>query len=35
MGPGVAWFTFAGVIYLLYLYARHWQRVTEVGLVAH
>jgi hypothetical protein len=24
---------FIGVIYLLYLYARHPQRVTEVGLV--
>jgi amino acid transporter len=33
MGPGVAGFMLAGVIYLLYLYARHPQRVTEVGLV--
>jgi amino acid transporter len=33
MGPGVAGFMVAGVIYLLYLYARHPQRVTEVGLV--
>jgi len=33
MGPGVAGFMFVGVIYLLYLYARHPQRVTEVGLV--
>jgi amino acid transporter len=33
MGPGVAGFMFTGVIYLLYLYARHPQRVTEVGLV--
>jgi amino acid transporter len=33
MGPGVAGFMFVGVVYLLYLYARHPQRVTEVGLV--
>ena len=33
MGPGVAGFMVVGVIYLLYLYARHPQRVTEVGLV--
>ena len=33
MGPGVAGFMIVGVIYLLYLYARHPQRVTEVGLV--
>jgi len=33
MGPGVAGFMVAGVIYLLYLYARHPQRVAEVGLV--
>jgi len=33
MGPGVAGFMLVGVIYLLYLYARHPQRVTEVGLV--
>jgi amino acid transporter len=33
MGPGVAGFMVVGVIYLTYLYARHPQRVTEVGLV--
>ena len=33
MGPGVAGFMAVGVIYLIYLYARHPQRVTEVGLV--
>jgi amino acid transporter len=33
MGPGVAGFMFVGLIYLLYLYARHPQRITEVGLV--
>ncbi len=33
MGPGVAGFMVAGVIYLVYLYARHPQRVSEVGLV--
>jgi amino acid transporter len=33
MGPGVAGFMVIGVIYLVYLYARHPQRVTEVGLV--
>jgi len=33
MGPGVAGFMVVGVIYLLYLYARHPQRVAEVGLV--
>jgi hypothetical protein len=33
MGPAVAAFMFAGVLYLGYLYARHPQRVTEVGLV--
>jgi amino acid transporter len=33
MGPGVAGFMVLGVIYLIYLYARHPQRVTEVGLV--
>jgi amino acid transporter len=33
MGPGVAGFMVVGVIYLIYLYARHPQRVTEVGLV--
>jgi amino acid transporter len=33
MGPGVAGFMAAGLIYLAYLYARHPQRVTEVGLV--
>jgi|HubBroStandDraft_6_1064221.scaffolds.fasta_scaffold10020_5 amino acid transporter len=33
MGPGVAGFMFVGVIYLIYLYARHPERVTEVGLV--
>jgi amino acid transporter len=33
MGPGVAGFMVLGVIYLGYLYARHPQRVTEVGLV--
>jgi amino acid transporter len=33
MGPGVAGFMVVGIIYLGYLYARHPQRVTEVGLV--
>ncbi len=33
MGPGVAGFMVAGVIYLGYLYLRHPRRVTEVGLV--
>jgi len=33
MGPGVAGFMVAGVLYLIYLYARHPERVTEVGLV--
>ena len=33
MGPGVAGFMLVGVIYLAYLYARHPQRVAEVGLV--
>jgi amino acid transporter len=33
MGPGVAGFMVVGVVYLIYLYARHPQRVTEVGLV--
>jgi amino acid transporter len=33
MGPGVAGFMVVGVVYLIYLYARHPERVTEVGLV--
>ena len=33
MGPGVGGWMFAGVIYLGYLYRRHPQRITEVGLV--
>ncbi|HEY4462537.1 MAG TPA: APC family permease [Streptosporangiaceae bacterium] len=33
MGPGVAGWMIVGVGYLLYLYARHPSRVTEVGLV--
>ena len=33
MGPGVAGFMVVGVIYLIYLYRRHPQRVIEVGLV--
>jgi amino acid transporter len=33
MGPGVAGFMAVGVIYLIYLYARHPERVTQVGLV--
>ena len=33
MGPGVAGFMVAGLIYLFYLYLRHPQRVVEVGLV--
>jgi amino acid transporter len=33
MGPGVGGFMLVGVIYLIYLYNRHPQRVTEVGLV--
>jgi amino acid transporter len=33
MGPGVAGWMAAGVIYLVYLYRRHPTRITEVGLV--
>ena len=33
MGPGVGGFMIIGVIYLIYLYRRHPQRVVEVGLV--
>jgi amino acid transporter len=33
MGPGVGGFMVVGLIYLIYLYARHPRRVTEVGLV--
>ena len=33
MGPGVAGWMVIGVIYLIYLYARHPQRVIDVGLV--
>jgi hypothetical protein len=33
MGPGVAGFMVVGVIYLIYLYRRHPERVAEVGLV--
>jgi amino acid transporter len=33
MAPGVAGFIVVGVIYLIYLYRRHPERVTEVGLV--
>jgi amino acid transporter len=33
MGPGVAGFMVVGIIYLVYLNARHPQRVAEVGLV--
>lgn len=33
MGPGVAGFMIAGVIYLIYLYQRDPRRVVEVGLV--
>jgi amino acid transporter len=33
MGPGVAAFMVAGVVYLIYLYARDPRRVAEVGLV--
>jgi hypothetical protein len=33
MGPGVGGFMLLGVIYLIYLYQRHPQRVVEVGLV--
>jgi uncharacterized membrane protein len=33
MGPGVAGFMIIGVIYLIYLYRRHPQRVIDVGLV--
>jgi amino acid transporter len=33
MGPGVAGFMVLGVVYLVYLYVRHPERVTEVGLV--
>jgi hypothetical protein len=33
MGPGVAGWMIIGLIYLIFLYARHRQRVAEVGLV--
>jgi amino acid transporter len=33
MGPAVAGWMLIGLIYLIFLYARHKQRVTEVGLV--
>jgi amino acid transporter len=33
MAPGVGGFMVVGIIYLAYLYARHPQRVAEVGLV--
>ena len=33
MAPGVGGFMVVGVIYLVYLYVKHPQRVTEVGLV--
>ena len=33
MGPAVAVWMVIGLIYLIFLYARHKQRVTEVGLV--
>jgi hypothetical protein len=33
MAPGVAGWMIIGLIYLIFLYARHRQRVTEVGLV--
>jgi amino acid transporter len=33
MGPGVGGWMLVGLIYLIILYARHKQRVTEVGLV--
>jgi amino acid transporter len=33
MAPGVGGFMVVGVIYLLYLYAKHPERVAEVGLV--
>ena len=33
MGPGVGGFMIVGVIYLIYLYQRHPDRIVEVGLV--
>jgi hypothetical protein len=33
MGPGVAGFMLVGVIWLIVLYVRAPQRVTDVGLV--
>jgi hypothetical protein len=33
MGPAVAVWMIIGVIYLIFLYTRHKQRVTEVGTV--
>jgi amino acid transporter len=33
MAPGVGGWMIVGLIYLIFLYARHKQRVTEVGLV--
>jgi hypothetical protein len=33
MAPGVAGWMVIGLIYLIFLYARHPQRVSEVGLV--
>jgi len=33
MGPAVGVWMIIGLIYLIFLYARHKQRVTEVGTV--
>jgi hypothetical protein len=33
MAPGVGGWMLIGLIYLIFLYARHKQRVTDVGLV--
>lgn len=33
MGPGIAGWMVVGLIYLVYLYRKHPQRVTQVGLV--
>ena len=33
MGPGVTGWMIIGLICLIFLHARHRQRVTEVGLV--
>jgi hypothetical protein len=33
MGPAVGIWMVIGIIYLVYLYARHRQRIVDVGLI--